>query len=48
MSGKGSRLGSANLAKGGLTEEKRVEIEEAARSLRPDRDKNKQFSQEEY
>ncbi|SEU01095.1 Z1 domain-containing protein [Enterocloster clostridioformis] len=49
MSGKGSRLGSANHAKGGLTIEQKNRIEAAARALRPSTDKpDKAFSQEEY
>lgn len=49
MSGKGSRLGSANHAKGGLTKELKDKIEMTARALRPSTDNpNKAFSQEEY
>ena len=49
MSGKGSRLGSANHAKGGLTVDQKNRIEKAARALRPSTDKpDKAFSQEEY
>lgn len=48
MSGKGARLGSANLAKGGLTKAESQIIEEAARDLRAPTDRDKSFSQEEY
>lgn len=49
MSGKGARLGSANLAKGGLTKKEVESIEAAAKKLRPSTDDpNKAFSQEEY
>ena len=48
MSGKGARLGSANLAKGGLTKTESHEIEKAARRLRAPIDRDKSFSQEEY
>lgn len=48
MSGKGARLGNANLAKGGLTRKECDSIEEAARQLRPSTDAEKSFSQEEY
>lgn len=49
MSGKGARLGSANLAKGGLTVELKDRIEDRIRALRPATDPaDKQFSQEDY
>ncbi len=48
MSGKGARLGNASLAKGGLTKKEAIDIEAAAKRLRPKTEQDKSFSQEEY
>ena len=48
LSGKGARLGSANLAKGGLTIGQKDAIEKAALRFRSPMDRDKQFSEDEY